>query len=585
SVHNGDNGSAINAGITFLYGGSCDKFNNYYFPELTGNTIRRISASGIITTVAGNGISGYLGDNSSATNAEFHSPSALTVDTIGNIFISDQMNHRIRKIDIYTGIITTICGNGNIGNTGDNGPASAALINNVLGLCFDKFGNLYLADYYDNRVRKINVLGIITTVAGNGIGGYSSDGGLADTTRLNGPMGICTDTIGNLYIADNGNSRIRKVDALSGIITTVAGIGIEGNGGDNNLAINATIVAAYVAIDLQNNLYVCQFHAGPYGDKIRKIDNAGIITTVVGNGTSGFMGDNGLAILSELNNPCGISFDQCGNLYIGDDYNHRIRKVWFNYSIGVYPAAQVCPGTQVTLTAYAPDSCTPVSYQWIKNGVNVGTNNDSFTYIPVNGDVITCQFTCGASGTHTSCNTVHMVVNAAPIAVITVSPNDTVASGTSVAFTCTVNGGTSITYQWVLNGVNVGTNSNTYTYTPSSGDSVYCIIKATYCGSTNVSDSSNVIYMHLLGDGVSSVPFSVSDVQVYPNPTEGLLYVANLKEKVQYRILNIIGATLQQGTLQSNNSKLSLQAYPTGMYLLELTDTEGQKKVMRIEKR
>jgi len=212
SSSSGDGGSATTAGIDYFCGGTFDNHGNYYFTEL-GGKVRKVSPTGIITTIAGTGSSGFSGDGGPATSAKLHTPLGVAVDTSGNIFIADEENHRIRKVNTL-GIITTICGSSVTGYSGDGGPASSAILSYPQFLCFDNTGNLYISDTYNNRVRKINPSGIITNVAGNGLTTYCGDGVLADTSSLSFPVGICFDASNNLYIADNAHSRVRKVNQL-----------------------------------------------------------------------------------------------------------------------------------------------------------------------------------------------------------------------------------------------------------------------------------------------------------------------------------------------------------------------------------
>lgn len=316
----GDSGFAVNAKISLPIGGAFDKIGNYYFT--TGSTIRKVDTLGIIYTIAGKGNGG---DGGQAYDALLGNSQGVTVDSVGNIYIAETANNRIRKIDKSTGIISTVAGNSIAGFYGDNGLAINAKLNYPLDLCFDKNGNLYIADAGNNRVRKINTSGIITTVAGNGNVGYSGDGSLADTSAIGAVQGLCIDDTANIYIASEQN-RLYKVAASTGIISTVAGNGVFGFSGDGGLATNAQLDPFKVTWDNYGNIYI----ADRADNRIRIVNTLGIIYTAAGTGIGGYNGDVGDADSAQLYKPAGVAIDNCGNLYIADAYNDRIRKVTFN---------------------------------------------------------------------------------------------------------------------------------------------------------------------------------------------------------------------------------------------------------------
>ena len=282
--------------------------------------------NGIITTVAGNGNYGYSGDESAATNAELDSIRAgFVIDTNGNLFIADSYNQRIRKVGT-NGIVTTVAGNGNYGYFGDSGAATNAKLNFPFGVTVDATGNLFIADTDNNRIRKVGANGIITTLAGNGTNGYSGDGGTATNAELYEPNGVTVDATGNLFIADTINFRIREV-STNGIITTVAGNGQFGYSGDGIAATNAEFAYPMgVAVDATGNLFIADLQ----NNRIRKVGTNQIITMVAGNGTAGYSGDDGAATNAELNYPNAVFVDAFGNLFIADYNNNVIREVGTN---------------------------------------------------------------------------------------------------------------------------------------------------------------------------------------------------------------------------------------------------------------
>ncbi len=319
----GDGGEAVNADIRSTYGAALDSSGNLYIADCGDNRVRKVDGFGVITTVAGTGGAGYSGDGGPAVSASLNCPSGVFVDPRGNLYIADRFNNRICKVDT-TGVITTVAGNGIGGFSGDGDPATSASIKGPFGVAVDAPGNIYIVDYYNNRIRKVDAFGVITTVAGNGTTGpYSGDGGAATSASLYGPTGISVDASGNLFIAVQNNQRVHKVNA-SGIITTVAGNGTAGYSGDGGTATAATLYfPSGVFIDVAGNIYISDNN----NNRIRRVNTSGVITTVAGNGTPGYSGDGGLATSASLKYPFGTSVDVAGNIYIVDTYNGRIRKV------------------------------------------------------------------------------------------------------------------------------------------------------------------------------------------------------------------------------------------------------------------
>lgn len=283
-----------------------------------------------ISTFAGTGTAGYSGNGGGAGAAQLSSPSGVATFGYYNVFIADQGNHAVRKV--YAGLIGAFAGNDTAGNTGDGHPATAARLNAPHAIAADASGNIYIADYAANVVRKVNTLGIITTIAGTGTAGYTGDGGPATAARLNNPYGIAVDGFGNIYIADATNNVVRKLDA-SGLISTIAGDGTGagmgmGNGGysgDGGAATGAKMdFPAGVATDVAGNVYI----ADAFNNVVRKVDvTTGIITTVAGNGMPGYYGDGGAATNAKLKFPSGVAADGFGNLYIADENNNVVREV------------------------------------------------------------------------------------------------------------------------------------------------------------------------------------------------------------------------------------------------------------------
>ena len=318
----GDNGPADQANLNGPDAIVLDARGNLYIADALNQRIRKVDATGIITTLAGNGTAGFSGDGGPAGASQLSNPWGIAVDKTGTIYFADSDNNRVRLIDA-TGRITTKVGDGTAGFSGDGAPSTAARVSAPAGLAADAAGNIYIADAGNNRIRKIDVAGVITTVAGTGVAGFSGDGGKATLAQLNDPLGVAVDAAGNLYIADETNSRIRRVD-VSGVITTIAGTGVAGFSGDGAEATRATInFPRAVAVDAGGNVYI----ADTRSLRVRRIGPDGVITTIAGNGQRGFAGDGGPATQAFMKAPHGVGFDAAGNLLVVDYGNNEIRRV------------------------------------------------------------------------------------------------------------------------------------------------------------------------------------------------------------------------------------------------------------------
>jgi sugar lactone lactonase YvrE len=314
--YSGDGGPAASAQISDPRGVGVDTAGNVFIADSGNNRIRMMNAAGIITTIAG-GTPGFGGDGGPATSAQLGLPVDVAIDGAGNIFIADRGNYRIRQIN-SSGIITSVAG-----KTDDGGPASSAQLNYPNVVAADSVGNLFIADTDSQRVRKVTTTGMITTAAGNGTVGFSGDGGPASLAQLNYPAGVTADTNGNVFIADTRNNRIRKVTPR-GMITTIAGNGKPGFGGDGGSASAAQLNApSAVAVDQAGNIFL----SDTSNQRIRKIDSSGVIMTIAGTGDRGGGGDGGPATSAQITNPAGIAVDRAGNVFIADAGNNRIRIV------------------------------------------------------------------------------------------------------------------------------------------------------------------------------------------------------------------------------------------------------------------
>ena len=316
---NGDGAPAATATLAGPTGLAFGQDGSLYVAERDGERVRRIDPSGRITTVAGNGVIGFGGDGGSAVAAELDHPTAIALDGSGNLFIADSKNNRVRRVD-RGGRITTVAGSGTPGFGGDGGPATAAMLNEPAGLAIDRDGAVLVADSKNSCVRRIDADGVIKTIAGHKTdddrGGFAGDGGQATAALLGWPQGIAVDGSGSIYIADPLNGRVRRVDRR-GVITTAAG-------GD----ITALAFPIAVVADVQGYIYIADLLA----QRVRRLDSHGGLDTVAGSGPlsldgGGYSGDGGPATLARLNNPTGVAISMAGNLVIADTDNGRLRQV------------------------------------------------------------------------------------------------------------------------------------------------------------------------------------------------------------------------------------------------------------------
>jgi len=331
TTYSGAEVAATDAELNGPSGVFVDAAGNLYIADQSNFAIRKVDKTGTMTTIGGCGPdiscleSGpFLGGAAVKTSVN---PYDIVVDKAGNVYITDGSRNAVEKVDTG-GVITAFAGTGKAtADLGDGGPANKANLSTPVGLDIDSAGNIYIADLSNNRIRKVTAGGTISTVAGSDSMGYGGDGGKATSAMLNNPHGVAVDKAGNIYIADTNNFVVRKVDT-SGTITTVAGIAgqvtIIGPAPEGVPATTVPLVSPWaVTVDSAGNLYITEW----LGYRIRKVDKQGIITTVAGNGTYGFSGDDGPATSAMFKAPEGIRFDAAGNLYIADNQNNRVREV------------------------------------------------------------------------------------------------------------------------------------------------------------------------------------------------------------------------------------------------------------------
>ncbi len=316
----GDGGPATSAMLHFPVGVAVRRnTGDVYIADWYNHRIRKVDTTGTITTIAGNGTAVFSGDGGPATSAGLNSPTGVAVSRTGEVYITEWGLHRVRKVDA-TGTINTIAGTGIAGSTGDGGPASSARLYAPFGVAVSSTDELHIADWGNHRVRKVDATGTINTIAGTGIAGFSGDGGPATSAKLFYPSGAAIDHRGVLYIADEYNHRVRKVDT-TGTITTIAGTDGYGFNGDGQATSSTLFYPLAVAVSSSGTVYIADW----YNHRVREVDTAGYITTIAGTGQAGFNGD-GQATSSHLYYPAGVALGRENGLHISDEYNHRVRR-------------------------------------------------------------------------------------------------------------------------------------------------------------------------------------------------------------------------------------------------------------------
>jgi trimeric autotransporter adhesin len=646
----GDGQLATAAELYLPQAATVDDSGNVYIADEYNDRIRKISiTTGIINTIAGGGAT--IEDGVPATNSQVNTPTGVAVDDSGNVFIVD--DNRIRKITKATGIINTIAGNGTWNYSGDEGPATLAELR-ALSIALDDTGNVYIADFQNNRVRKVSAkTGIITTVAGDGYnapmqGGYTGDNGPATSAELDYPSGVAVDDSGDIYIADDFNYVIRKVSAKTGIITTIAGTGFGhgtfsgGYSGDGGPATSAELnTALYLVLDDSNNIYI----ADRGNNRIRKITaKTGIINTIAGDSVGGFAGDGGPADSAELNTPGGLALDRCGNIYFADWGNSRVRKVTITggqlSSTAISLPATACPGKLLSFKDSSNFNAT--NWTWRFPGGTPDTSTNQNPFIAFNTSAIyyitvTAWNLCGNASVIAA-----LQINSAPPLVIqppspqvckgldvklnvplsgsgyTWSPASTLSSSTadSVVATptltttytvtgtdslgCLVIGSDTVTVntgpskptisqsgnvlissatqgnQWVRNDT-VLTGATNQTYTITIAGYYQVIAKNPVNGCSTISDST----LYLIPTGMAQLSINSNQLSIYPNPAGGEIFI-NINSSVadvkdwNLQITDVLGRTLYTRQSLNYTNDIDLSNLPGGMYFITVINKTGR---------
>lgn len=579
----GDNVSATTTPLNFPNGIAIDASGNVYIADRLNYRIRKVDPAGIITTVAGTGTPGFSGDGGPATAAKLDNALDVAFDSVGNLYISDQNNDRIRKVDT-AGIITTVAGSSS-GYSGDGGPATIAQLSRPWGICFDASGNLYISDEINGRVRMVNTSGIINTIAGTGTSGFSADGVPATASDINHPADIITDAAGNIYFADFYNNRIRKVDP-AGIISTVAGNGVMSYSGDGAAATMAALHWPIgIEFDQAGNMYI----GDSRNNVVRKVDGSGIISTVAGIGSSGFSGDGGLATLAQLNYVYNIAFDISGSMYIGDASNHRVRKIpgtnhaphftggpLQNFTVcqnsGVNPVNSLLAvlDTDISQTVTWAVSAAPMHGTLVASYSALSTSGVvipiGLSYSPTAGYTGNDSFIVAISdGMVTDTTKVYVTVNPMPDAGI-ITGVDSVCPGDTVVLSDTAAGGV-----WVSSNVKATVVAGIVTgITPGLDTILY--IRSNSCGSDTAAFTLKVRSLGSCASGIFDLGSAeLTSLDIVPNPNKGS-FTINLRtpdeKQVHFSVFNVLGARVIDINAMTNEEINITTSLAPGLYMV-----------------
>lgn len=584
-AYSGDGGAATAAKLNTPHGVATGPMGAVYVADYNNNVIRKIDTFGYITTVAGTGVAGYSGDRGPATAAELRGPRGIAVDAAGNIFFSDYGNNRIRKVAASTRIITTIAGLGGPGFSGDGGAATAAQLNFAWGVAVDAGGNVYLADQLNCRVRKINTSGTISTVAGNGIAAYTGDGMAAVSSGVQYPLGVAVDAAGNLYIADNGNNRVRKVNT-AGTISTLAGSATYGFTGDGGPSTAARLYYPQgIAVDAGNNVYIADMN----NNRIRKINAAGYINTIAGNGVATFGGDGGVPTLASLNQPTGMATRADGTIFIADNNNNRVRYIGNSdapfFTRGRRQVLVTCPTEMVYIDSFLSvydasvgdterwslavpptNGLVAATYTTIATGSTLVTTG--LTYTPTLGFIGTDSFTVRITdGTTANLTTIVVTILPLPDAG-SVSGIDSICRGQTVTLSSTVAGGT-----WSSSNPAVGTINTTGVVTgATTGSTIIAYTVTNTCGSKEA--YLQIVVGNCTAGILGNSAREPLGIAISPNPAKKTCSIAVFSpnnETALVTILDIVGNVISTMEVPTNEkTPLTLSAQP-GLYYVRAT--------------
>jgi len=591
--YSGDGGPATSADIWYPWGLATDHAGNTWFAgsyylTTAYNNIRIINASGIVSSFAGSAAPGFSGDGGPATAALLNYPMGLAHDNSGNLFILDWYNYRVRKVNA-AGIITTIAGNGINDYTGDGGPATNAALYAPYAITCDGSGNVFFGQFHNYVIRKIDASGIITTIAGNGSAGFSGDGGPATLAKMGEIYGLATDNSGNLYIADYDNNRIRKVNS-SGIISTIAGTGIPGFSGDGGPATSADIYPLCLVIDTAGYLSFTDFD----NSRVRRIDPSGTIKTVGGTGAFAYSGDGGPATAASLNYPSGIGLNPSDNIILTDWANYRLRLITFTatslfFTHGHTQYLNLCVAESLT-PAYIDTSLaavdtatgltdtwsviTPPSHGTLSAAYSMASTGGLLTpsglsYTPASGYTGTDLFKVRISnGISYDTTTVNVIVNPYPSSG-TISGTDTICPGQADTLSETSTGG-----YWDMSDLSISYISGTGVVTgllPGLDTVIYT--DSNFCGLVSARFPIVVKSFAECNTGTGTITRQDAYINIFPNPASEELFVSSIHKINQVEIFNLLGQTLYFRNCTAKNVRIDLNSFSSGIYILKINGT------------
>jgi sugar lactone lactonase YvrE len=606
--YSGDGSAAVAAGLNNPYDMIADAAGNVYISDYGNNRIRKVAPSGTITTIAGNGASGFYGDGGQATSAAIRSPKGITMDPSGNIVFSDCGNNRIRKVNMTTGIITTIVNSGGTsGFSGDGGPATAAQTGFPDGLTYDMSGNLYFADATNCRVRKVDPSGVINTIAGGTVCWVGGDGGPASASTLQGPSDVVVDGSGNIFIADEGANRVRKINT-SGIITTISGSAVLGYTGDGGPSSAAKLYYPHaLCTDASGNVYLTD----QYNNVVRKINSVtGIITTIAGNGygagtgSGGFSGDGGLATAAQLFLPTGVCVvSSTGMIYIADQQNNRVRVI-----STLHKPYFANGGTQY-LNICQTSSPVNIDTVLAADDIDVGqTEIWSLVTAPAHGAIVV-GYTATSTGATmlpsgliyspfssfygldtfrvqiydgTFYDTTTVYVSATSTTPGTIYGTNTLCPGDATTLTDSVAGGV-----WGSTNTTIATVSSSGLVTAvAPGNDTITYTVTNICGTTvarfPVLVQSYAICHTAVTEPEAALP---DDIAIYPNPNNGrfsMHFTTGADEEVTVIISNTLGAKVSEVKGKVNRLPEFNLNQPPGVYIVTAFTPHYKFKTMRV---